>query len=151
MYVCVYVCIYITDVPFLSGPIRSEPVLLRFIPVSFVPILRRSAGQAGLDVGTAFRQARNCSVPFRSIPHLVGPTPVWSVLVQSCPALSSLNQISYVELVHCTPNSSRSRRFGPIWSGLVRSSPVWSGPVQPGLFQSGPVRSGPIQRCCCSA
>ena len=136
-----------------SGPVRSGPNWFRYTSFRFSSF-RSSAGPPVKLVWTSAPPfAWNETVLFRSIPHLVGLDPVRSGpvlagLLQSCPAWSSLVQISYIELVHSRPKryiQLWSVRPGPVRSGPVRSRPVRAGPVSSGPVWSGPVRSGPVQ------
>ena len=73
---------------YCSGPVRSGPNQFRYASF-WSSSFRSSAGPPVKPVWTSAPPfAWNETVPFRSIPHLVGPGLVQSVPVQSCPARS---------------------------------------------------------------
>ena len=117
---------------------RSELVLLRFVPVLFVSILSQSAGEAGLDFSTALGLERNRPVPFHTASGRVLSGPGFSGPVLSGQAQSGPNQLHGTRPLPSKQQPISSSQPNPVGSCSAPSGPVQSSP-------SGPVRSSPVQ------
>ena len=147
-----YTPIYIRDVPFRSGLVRSRlgavpdktgPFRSKLQPVRSHPV-RCGPNQLAFHIKTVHSiPCRSWSGPVRS--GQVQSGPVWSGLVRSDPFWSEFATVLHSIGPFRSKLQAGPFQSGPVWSGPVRSTPVRSGPVRSGPVRSGPVRSGPVR------